>query len=71
MKSKVERKLKRRVDRLHKSGVIHGDLKKAKILLRMSGRRARVLLTDFIHSKILKDPDEFQKREKKRIKNYN
>lgn len=72
MKDKLKRKLRRRVDKLHELGVIHGDLKEANILLRINNqKRVGVLLTDFTESKFLRDEAELEKdveRENKKLR---
>jgi len=54
-KEKVLRKLRKRVERLHNLGVIHGDLREANVLLRIKKKGIGVLLTDFANSKFLRD----------------
>lgn len=58
----VKDKLKRRVEKLHSLNVVHGDLRKANILLRIR-KGIGVLLTDFANSKIVDDKRKPENKE--------
>ncbi|MEM3081391.1 MAG: lipopolysaccharide kinase InaA family protein [Nitrososphaerota archaeon] len=54
-KEKIARKIERRVEKLHKLGMIHGDLREENILIRKSRKGIGVLLTDFAKSVLVTD----------------
>ncbi|MEM1944820.1 MAG: lipopolysaccharide kinase InaA family protein [Nitrososphaerota archaeon] len=54
-KEKIARKIKKRVEKLHKVGMIHGDLREENILIRKRRKGIGVLLTDFANSVLVTD----------------
>lgn len=55
-KKKIARKIERRVEKLHKVGMIHRDIREENILIRKRRNRIGVLLTDFANSILVTDP---------------